>query len=82
MFEDIDIVDDQHRLRRCDRLRYLVVEMVLNSIVLPRTFANEAANPVFVNREAFADTAESLVSSRADQPFNIRRGNVPRVCCS
>jgi hypothetical protein len=73
VFEDIDIVDDQHRLRRCDRLRDLAVEMVLNSIVFPRTFANEATNPVFVNCEAFADTAESLVISWANQAFNICR---------
>ena len=82
VFEYVDIIDDQHRLWRCDRLWKMVIEVRLDRVVFPGAFANEAANPVFVNCEPFADTAESFVSTRADQAFNIRWSNVPRIRCS
>jgi hypothetical protein len=66
VFEDIDIVDDQHRRRRCDRLRDVLVEMILDGIVLPGTFTDESTNPVFIDVEPFSDTAEGLVTTRTD----------------
>ncbi|WP_255681602.1 hypothetical protein [Natrinema sp. SYSU A 869] len=82
LFEDVDIVDDQHRRWRCHRLGDLLVEMILDGFVFPGTFANETSNAMFVDLKPFADPSQCLVTARADQAFNIRWSNTPRVCCS
>jgi hypothetical protein len=82
VFEDIDIVDDQHRQRRCDRLRNLVIEMDLNSIVFPWAFANEPPDSVLVHSEPFADSTERFVDTWPDQTLDVRWSDLPRVGCS
>jgi hypothetical protein len=71
VFEDIDIVNNQHRLWRCDCLWYVVIEMVLNGVVFSRTVANEPPDSVLVNGEPFADSTECFVDTGTDQTFHI-----------
>jgi hypothetical protein len=81
VFEDIDIIDDQHRLRRCDRLWDVFVEMRLNGLVLPGALADESADSMFVDIEPFSDTPERLVTSWPNQALNVGGRDTPRVCC-
>ncbi|EMA48496.1 hypothetical protein C448_03176 [Halococcus morrhuae DSM 1307] len=81
MFEDIDIVDDQHRLGRCDRLRDVLVEMILDSVVFPRTLTDESADSMLIDVETFADATERLVTARTNQPLNVSGRDTPGVCC-
>jgi len=82
LFEHINIIDDQHRRWRCDRLWDLLIEMILDSLIFPWTFANEASNAVFVDCKPFANTSKSFVTARSNQPFNVGRSNIPRVGCT
>jgi hypothetical protein len=66
VFGDIDIVSNQHRLWRSDCLWYVVIEMVLNGVVFPRTVANEPPDSVLVNGEPFTDSTECFVDTETD----------------
>jgi hypothetical protein len=82
VFEDIDIIDDQHRLGRCDRLWDGLIEIVLDSIVFPGTLADESADSMFIDIESLADPTEGLVTTWPNQALNIGRRDTPRVRCS
>jgi hypothetical protein len=48
VFNEVKFTEDQHCLRRCDRLREMVIEVLLNWIVFTGTFTGEPSNIVFV----------------------------------
>ena len=81
MFEEVGVIDDQHRLWRCEHLREMFAEVLLDCTVFPGALANESPDFVLVYVESFADTTQVLVTSRTDQSLDVSWSNTPRVRC-